>query len=86
TASGDRLNIEGIGSIRLAVTTSTGATKRFRIDEILYVPQLRRNLLCVDDLEANGARVYFFNREIHTKDNLIIPLSKKGKLQYLQGQ
>ena len=51
--------IEGVGSTSLELDSSTV----LHIDDVLYVPGLKKNLLSVAGLEDEGYRVLFMDKE-----------------------
>jgi transposase InsO family protein len=85
TANGERLNVMGIGDIVIQTLDKDGRKYRLRLQNVLYIPNLRRNLLSVNDIEAKGNKIKFYNQEIVLKNGRIIPMQKRGKLQYLTG-
>ncbi|UYV81752.1 hypothetical protein LAZ67_20002198 [Cordylochernes scorpioides] len=77
TASGN-LQIEGVGNIRMKMYLDTG-TQDVTLNDVLFVPQARRNLLSVSQTEDKGkhikicnhkARVFNENRVICVARNL----------------
>ena len=52
--------IEGVGSASLQLDSGTV----FHIEDILYVPGLKKNLLSVASLEDKGYKVIFMDRKV----------------------
>ena len=53
-------NIEGVGSTSLQIDSGTV----LHIDDVLYVPGLKKNLLSVAGLEDEGYRVLFMDKNV----------------------
>ena len=78
--SSDRLPVRGSGNARLTVT-AVGGIVDFELKNVLYVPGLRKNLLSISKLTANGF-VIKFARNVLTirKDGITIVVPKVNGL------
>ena len=53
-------DIEGVGSTSLQIDSGTN----LHIDDVLYVPRLKKNLLSIVGLEDKGYRVLFMDKKV----------------------
>jgi len=58
-ANGQRVVVEGIGTVRIQITNSDGKRQSVKIQNVLYVPSISGNLLSVRKLVAEGFSVNF---------------------------
>jgi transposase InsO family protein len=63
-ANGDSVEVKGIGDIEIAVQTSKGL-KTFVLNDVLYVPKLKSNLLSVREFAAGGHSLCFDRNKIY---------------------
>jgi hypothetical protein len=77
-ASGERLRVSGIGSVRFAI----GVSQTVKLTDVLFVPELDRKLLSIPLLVAKGAEVLFreYHCDIRFGGRLIARVHKEGKL------
>ena len=64
TADGTPLNVEGIGSIKFDKNS-----KNYKLQEVLHVPKIKRNLISIKSLTSGGCMVIFKDNEILIKRN-----------------
>ena len=58
---GKRLSVSGQGDILLNLDSGNGQTRRCRVRNVLFVPNLKHNLLSVSKLAKSGSSVVFYN-------------------------
>jgi transposase InsO family protein len=76
TANGGRLQVEGKGTIEFEVTTDNDETLKIVLRNVLYIPELKENLLSVlSASEQTGMQV----RELNAKGGLLEVMDTKGR-------
>src|SRR6266498_5478165 len=80
-ADGTEVEVEGIGNIALELSSGFN----LQLDDVLYVPSLKRNLISVSLLDDSGHISIFGNNKCIIKfNNIHVGLaSKQGKLYML---
>ncbi|UYV83621.1 hypothetical protein LAZ67_23001719 [Cordylochernes scorpioides] len=75
TASGN-LQVEGVGNIRMKMYRDTG-TQDVTLNDVLFVPQARRNLLSVSQTEDKGKHIKICNHKARVfNDNRVICVAR----------
>ncbi|UYV62168.1 hypothetical protein LAZ67_1008103 [Cordylochernes scorpioides] len=75
TASGN-LQVEGVGNIRMKMYLDTG-TQDVTLNDVLFVPQARRNLLSVSQTEDKGKHIKICNHKARVfSDNRVICVAR----------
>ncbi|UYV81355.1 hypothetical protein LAZ67_20000905, partial [Cordylochernes scorpioides] len=75
TASGN-LQVEGVGNIRMKMYLDTG-TQDVTLNDVLFVPQARRNLLSVSQTEDKGKHIKISNHKARVfSDNRVICVAR----------
>ena len=86
-ANGTTAKVEGIGSVRLSTSSSTGKKINITLENVLFVPTLGRNLLSVRAITNNGHSATFKNGggdiQLAGRNRVNIPLEHRGKLYIL---
>jgi len=80
-ADGTEVEVEGIGSFSLELSSGFN----LQLDDVLYVPSLKRNLISVSSLDDSGHVSIFGNNKCIIKfNNIHVGLaSRQGKLYML---
>jgi hypothetical protein len=86
---GHVLSATGTGDVAVELILENGKTKRCRLHDVLYVPELTYNLLSVSKATEAGKRVRFHSNECKILDeheNVVATATKRGSLYYLACQ
>ncbi|UYV69728.1 hypothetical protein LAZ67_7000495 [Cordylochernes scorpioides] len=82
TASGN-LQVEGVGNIHLKMYLDTG-TQDVTLNDVLFLPQARRNLLSVSQTEDNGKHIKICNHKARVfSDNRVICVPRNLNRLYI---
>lgn len=83
---GHILSATKAGDVTVKLLLSSGKTKRCRLQNVLYVPDLSYNLLSVSKVSETGKRVKFYSNNCHIldeDDKVVATGVKRGNLYYL---
>jgi len=86
-ANGEQVQVIGRGSITLTTIDSRGDKTRFTLDDVLFIPQLKKNLMSIRSVVAKGHKAKFDQTggviDISGKGERFINIKTTGKLYTL---
>ena len=84
--NGEKLNVNGVGDILINVDSMNGNSRKCTLKNVLYVPNLRHNLLSISKISAGGKNVSFSQNlcKISVDSTTLAYGKKVGKLFILK--
>lgn len=85
-ANNNSTNIEGIGSVKFVVNEN-GCEKDITLSDVLYVSDLRTNLLSVSKITDKGYEVHFRKNDaavIDKNKNVLFTAERNGNLYFIK--
>ena len=82
--NGKKMAVEGKGNIKIVVIDNKKQKVMIILNNVLYVPQLTKNLLSIHEISKESHRTSFTASgsyiEINSKSKRIVPMNKFGQL------
>jgi hypothetical protein len=82
-ASGDKIEVEGIGDIWIKVKDNNNETLKIKIERVLYVPKASKNLMSIRSITRNGHTAQFTENGVEIKikgSDRLIYVEETGRL------